>query len=196
MFALRAPLSTLGGALISATFFLVLWQLVSVPMIATERATVVVPEFKRVRPDTPVEAPPRTKPTQPPPIDVIRPTGPGTDGEPITPVRPEPTPVDPPPRPRPELGTDRDSTPLVRINPDYPPRAEQGGIEGWVQVRFTVTAAGTVRDAIVVASEPGETFDRAALDAIARWRYNPRVENGEPVERPGLQTLFKFEVPK
>ena len=196
MVALRAPFFTLGGALISAAFFLLLWQLVSVPMVAPERAMIVVPEFERVRPDTPVEKPPRTKPTQPPPIDVIEPTGPGTRGEPITPVRPEPTPVDRPPKTRLELGTDRDSTPLVRINATYPPRAEQNGIEGWVQVRFSVTAIGTVRDAIVVASEPGETFDRAALDAIARWRYNPRVENGEPVERVGLQTLFKFEVPK
>ena len=196
MVALRAPFFTLGGALISAAFFLLLWQLVSVPMVAPERATIVVPEFTRVRPDTPVDVPPRTKPTQPPPIDITRPTGPAGPGETITFARPEPTTVGRPPRTQLQLGTDRDSTPLVRINPDYPPRAEQGGIEGWVQVRCTVTAAGTVRDAIVVASEPGETFDRAALDAIARWRYNPRVESGAPVERVGLQTLFKFEVPQ
>jgi protein TonB len=90
------------------------------------------------------------------------------------------------------IGVDRDTLPLVRVNPTYPPRAEQNGVEGWVQVRFTVTAAGTIRDAVVVESEPGETFDAAALEAIARWRYNPRIENGEPVERVGLQTLFRF----
>ena len=54
-------------------------------------------------------------------------------------------------------------------------------------VRFTVTAIGTVRDAIVVESEPGTVFDDAAPKAIARWRYNPRVENGEVIERAGLQ---------
>ena len=61
-------------------------------------------------------------------------------------------------------------------------------------MQFSVTAIGTVRDAVVVASEPGTVFDEAALKAIARWRYNPRVENGEAVERVGLQTIIRFEL--
>ena len=44
-------------------------------------------------------------------------------------------------------GSDRDVIPLVRINPDYPPRALSRGLEGWVQVQFTITATGTVKDA-------------------------------------------------
>jgi protein TonB len=84
--------------------------------------------------------------------------------------------------------------PLVRATPDYPPRAAADGTEGWVQVQFTVTAAGTVRDAEVVASEPGTIFDAAALKAIARWRYNPKVEDGETVERVGLQTVIRFQL--
>jgi protein TonB len=68
------------------------------------------------------------------------------------------------------------------------------GIEGWVEVRFTVTAIGAVRDAVVVASEPGTTFDAAALQAIARWRYNPRIEQGEAVERSGMQIVIRFEL--
>jgi protein TonB len=90
------------------------------------------------------------------------------------------------------LGLDGDVTPLVRPNPDYPPRAIAGQIEGWVQVQFSVTVAGTVRDAVVVASEPGTIFDEAALKAIARWRYNPRVVDGAAVERVGLQALIRF----
>jgi protein TonB len=61
-----------------------------------------------------------------------------------------------------------------------------------VQVRFTVTAAGTVRDALVVASQPARVFDGAALEAVARWRYNPRVDGGVAVERVGLQALIRF----
>ena len=91
-------------------------------------------------------------------------------------------------------GVDGDVIPQVRVNPDYPPAALTRNIEGWVQVRFTVTAIGTVRDAVIVASEPGTIFDDAALKAIARWRYNPRVENGEAVERVGLQTIIRFEL--
>ena len=44
-------------------------------------------------------------------------------------------------------GSDRDVIPLVRINPDYPPRALSRGLEGWVQVQFTITPTGTVADA-------------------------------------------------
>jgi len=90
-------------------------------------------------------------------------------------------------------GNDRDVMPLVRINPDYPPRALTRGIEGWVQVRFTITATGTVRDPSVVKSS-SQMFEEAALKAIARWRYNPKIENGEGVERVGMETIIRFEL--
>ena len=61
-------------------------------------------------------------------------------------------------------------------------------------MQFSVTATGSVRDPVVVASEPGTIFDEAALKAIARWRYNPRVESGVAVERVGLQTIIRFEL--
>jgi TonB family protein len=72
--------------------------------------------------------------------------------------------------------------------------ARVGGVEGWVRVQFSVTSIGTVRDAKVIDSEPGTIFDEAGLKAITRWRYNPRVENGEAVERVGLQTIIRFEL--
>lgn len=91
-------------------------------------------------------------------------------------------------------GSDRDVMPLVRINPDYPPRALNRGVEGWVQVQFTITEQGTVTDAIVVDSDPPTIFDEAALRAIARWRYNPRVEEGVAMARIGMQTIIRFNL--
>ena len=91
-------------------------------------------------------------------------------------------------------GSDRGVAPLVRVNPDYPRRALERGIEGWVHVRFTITAAGTVKDLVVVDSEPKGVFDEAASKAVLRWRYNPRVENGVAVERVGEQTLIRFKL--
>jgi protein TonB len=91
-------------------------------------------------------------------------------------------------------GSDRGVAPLVRVNPEYPRRALERGIEGWVHVRFTVTAAGTVKDLVVVDSEPKGVFDEAASKAVLRWRYNPRVENGVAVERVGEQTLIRFKL--
>lgn len=91
-------------------------------------------------------------------------------------------------------GSDRGVAPLVRVNPDYPRRALERGIEGWVHVRFTITAAGTVKDLVVVDAEPKGVFDEAATKAVLRWRYNPRVENGVAVERAGEQTLIRFKL--
>jgi len=91
-------------------------------------------------------------------------------------------------------GLDGDVTPIVQTKPEYPARELSRGTQGWVRVQFSVTSIGTVRDAVVVDSEPDVVFDQAALKAIARWRYNPRVENGEAVERVGLQTIIRFTI--
>ena len=93
-------------------------------------------------------------------------------------------------------GGDRDVVPLVRVDPEYPPRARQQGIEGWVEVEFTISPVGTVQDAVVIASKPTFVFDRAALRAIRKWRYNPKVEDGSPIARPGIQVRLRFEISK
>jgi protein TonB len=197
MLALRGPFSALGGAVIAGALFLGLSRLVSVPFD--------VPPFEegRVIDFTPqiVETSPISKrepkvEREPPVLQPERTSIGGQRDTGFEPVRFEPPKIGTPVRgPGGGLsGIDTDVLPRVRVNPDYPPQAIARNIEGWVQVRFTVSAIGTVRDAVVVASEPGTTFDEAALKAIARWRYNPRVENGEAVERVGLQTIIRFEI--
>ncbi len=93
-------------------------------------------------------------------------------------------------------GSDREIVPLVRVDPEYPPRAKQRGIRGWVELEFTITKVGTVKDERVLRSEPAYVFDRAALQAVRRWRYNPQIEEGIAVEHPGQQIRFVFEPPK
>jgi protein TonB len=90
------------------------------------------------------------------------------------------------------MGRDSDAVPLVRIQPTYPPREATKGTEGWVRVQFDISASGSVANVIAVESEPGTAFDKAAVDAVARWRYNPSVVNGVAVERVGMQTLIRF----
>jgi protein TonB len=91
-------------------------------------------------------------------------------------------------------GSDRDVIPLVRIEPDYPRRAAQRGQEGYVVVRFTITPAGTIRDPEVVESKPPGVFDREAVRAVERWKYNPKVEEGVAVERRGVQVRLTFKL--
>ena len=98
----------------------------------------------------------------------------------------------------PNLGaavSDSDPVPVVRVNPQYPPRAAERGIEGWVELRFGIGTAGTVQDAEIMKSHPGNVFNRAALRAVSRWKYNPQIENGKPVERYGITVRLEFTLP-
>ncbi|MGL4710155.1 MAG: TonB family protein [Aeromonas veronii] len=64
--------------------------------------------------------------------------------------------------------------PLQRIEPVYPYRAQQAGIEGAVTLRFSVDAEGRVQDVEVVEAKPKRQFERAAIQAINKWRYQAR----------------------
>jgi protein TonB len=97
----------------------------------------------------------------------------------------------------PNLGaaaSDTDIVPIVRVNPQYPARAAERGIEGWVEVQFTISPAGTVKDAVVINAQPGSIFNNAALRAIRKWKYNPKIEDGEAVERPGVKVRLTFQL--
>ena len=74
--------------------------------------------------------------------------------------------------------------------------ARERGIEGWVQVQFTITPAGTVADQKVVDADPKGLFERAALDAIGRWKYNPKVVDGRAMERRGVMVVLTFKLEK
>ena len=77
--------------------------------------------------------------------------------------------------------------------PAYPARARERGTEGWVDLEFTVSTDGTTRDAVVREAEPSGTFDRAALDAVKRWRYEPRVVDGNVVDQR-VQARLRFRL--
>lgn len=90
--------------------------------------------------------------------------------------------------------SDGEYLPIVKVQAAYPRRALQRGIEGYVVVEFTVTKQGTVRDPRVVEAEPEQIFDQAALDAVVKFKYKPRVVNGETVEVEGVQNRLTFEI--
>jgi protein TonB len=90
--------------------------------------------------------------------------------------------------------SDSDVLPLVRVEPIYPRRANERGIEGWVYLRFTITTAGTVRDPIVVDADPPNVFDRAATRAVLKWKYKPIMVDSKPVEQSGIEVVMTFEL--
>jgi protein TonB len=91
--------------------------------------------------------------------------------------------------------SDGEYLPIVKVAPIYPTRAAQRGLEGFVIVEFTVTRAGTTRDILVVESS-NSVFDRAAVDAAGKFKYKPRVIDGEAVEVPGVRNKITFQLEK
>jgi periplasmic protein TonB len=86
-----------------------------------------------------------------------------------------------------------DYLPIVRVAPVYPARALSRGLEGYVDLSFTVTTAGTVRDPIVMFST-SSLFERAATQAVLKFKYKPRVVDGVPVDVPGVKTRITFKI--
>ena len=83
--------------------------------------------------------------------------------------------------------------PLVRVEPDYPRKAAMSGTEGWVEVKFTVLEDGTVTAAKVTKAEPRRIFNRAALRAIQKWKFSPKMVDGKPVKQSATQVIeFKL----
>ena len=89
--------------------------------------------------------------------------------------------------------SDGEYMPIVQVAPQYPRRAAERGLEGFVLLEFVVTRQGTVRDPVVIESS-SSIFDRAAMDAVMRFRYRPRVIDGEPVEVPGVRFRITFQL--
>ncbi|MBI3180336.1 MAG: energy transducer TonB [Deltaproteobacteria bacterium] len=89
---------------------------------------------------------------------------------------------------------DTGMAPLVRVEPIYPPHAARNLLEGWVVVQFTITPSGAVSDPEVISADPPGVFDGAALQAVRKWRYKPRVEEGQPVATSGVQVKLTFKL--
>ncbi len=92
------------------------------------------------------------------------------------------------------VGADGDYMAIAKVVPIYPRAAREQKIEGHVIVEFTVASDGSTADLTVVESVPPDIFDRAALEAVRRFKYKPRVENGRAVAVPGIRNRVTFDL--
>jgi TonB family protein len=75
------------------------------------------------------------------------------------------------------------------VSPVYPDSARKRGIEGWVELAFTVQTNGTVDEVEVRNASPADVFDDAAIRAVRQWRFEPVVRNGERVAQRAMVRL-------
>jgi TonB family protein len=81
------------------------------------------------------------------------------------------------------------------VSPEYPYDAQIRRVTGWVDVEFTIATDGTTRDLVVRDAEPKNVFDRSAVEALRRWRFEPISRNGQLVEQRAILRL-KYELEK
>jgi periplasmic protein TonB len=67
---------------------------------------------------------------------------------------------------------------IHRVEPDYPSAAKRDGIRGSVDLEVTVSAGGIVEDVAVVQATPPDLFDKSAVAAVRKWKYDPRFVDG------------------
>ncbi len=92
------------------------------------------------------------------------------------------------------FSSDGEYLPIVKVAPVYPRRAQTRGIEGYVLLEFVVTRTGAVRDPVIIESKPPGIFDRAAISAALKFKYKPKVVNGEPIDVAGVKNRITFEL--
>jgi protein TonB len=191
------------AALVTVVLFWAMHRLISTPGDALESPRHgLLLDFVRVEREEAIER--REPRAEPPPLPREPPAEPPLPR--LDPVRPALVPVMAPPiqiATRIELSPsgfsldsgDGEYLPLVKVAPIYPRRALNRGVEGFVVVEFSVTDRGTVRDARVIEAVPDNgMFDAAALAAVEKFKYKPRVIDGAAVEVTGVRNKITFRL--
>lgn len=99
----------------------------------------------------------------------------------------------------PEIGSFESASPIMpihRVEPRYPYKASQRRIEGYVVIRFNIDEKGQPVDLEVIEAKPKRLFEREAVKALKQWRYQPMLEQGQPVTHHGQTVKLEFRQPK
>jgi TonB family protein len=86
-------------------------------------------------------------------------------------------------------------TRLNKLDVQYPTRALQTSLEGWVEIAYTVAPDGSVTNVKVVNATPPKVFDTSAARAVSHLRYQPVVQGGKAIP-VGTQVRIVYRVPK
>ncbi|MEZ8823713.1 energy transducer TonB [Vibrio amylolyticus] len=93
-----------------------------------------------------------------------------------------------------EVSMDQNAMPLHRVEPAYPARALRRGLEGYVIMQFSIDELGRPIDIEVVEADPPRQFEREAMRALKRWKYQPKVVNEKAVVQHGQSVKLEFRL--
>lgn len=88
----------------------------------------------------------------------------------------------------------QDARPVVRVNPKYPIDALRNGTQGWVKLAFDISEIGQVINVKVIDSEPKRVFDKAAKQALRKWKYRAKSIDGKKVQQQNFTVQLDFNM--
>ncbi|MEZ8101863.1 energy transducer TonB [Vibrio bivalvicida] len=95
-----------------------------------------------------------------------------------------------------DFGVNQQAMPLYRVEPRYPTKALKRSAEGYVIMTFTIDPTGRPVDVEVTEANPKRMFEREAIRALKKWKYQPKVVDGSAVAQPGQTVTVEFKIPK
>lgn len=169
--------------------------------LAGEDQSLATVDFVRLKKETELETrerkkPPKPEPPKQPPPPKMKIETPPPDQQPTPFAMPKlnlPTNISGGPFLGSYVGGDMSGyselIPLMRITPQYPRNAMRDRIEGWVEFKITINPDGTVKSAQPIKAQPRGVFESAAMQAIMKWKFKPKIVDGKGVEATGLQRV-------
>lgn len=85
---------------------------------------------------------------------------------------------------------------IFKVAPPYPNRAVTRGIGGYVDLMFDITPAGKTENIRIINAQPSGYFEKASVNTLAKWKYKPAMDDGEPKPQKNQTTRIVFELEK
>ncbi len=95
-----------------------------------------------------------------------------------------------------DFGSNQQAMPLYRVEPRYPAKALKRGSEGHVIMSFTIDETGRPIDIKVTDANPRRMFEREAMRALKKWKYQPKVVDGKAIAQVGQTVKLEFKLAK
>ncbi|MEI8634039.1 energy transducer TonB [Vibrio sp. PP-XX7] len=93
-------------------------------------------------------------------------------------------------------GNNQQAIQLYKVKPEYPPRALSRKIEGNVTLQFDIDETGRAQNIHIIESHPKRVFDRAAIRALRRWKFQPSIVDGKAMKQLRMTQTIQFEIEK